>query len=126
MAQNPLNLALRFLLQLCILFALGYWGWTRQVGVLRYLLAIGLPLIAAVLWGTFRVPNEPTANPHAPVPIPGWLRLVLELALFSFAVWGLYDAGATLAALIFGAVTVFHYAISYDRIAWLVKPRAQR
>ncbi len=126
MGQNPLNLALRFILELCILFAIAYWGWTRDTGVLRYVLAIGLLLIAAVLWGTFRVPGEVAGNPHAPVPVPGWLRLLLEIVLFGFAVWGLYNAGATFAAITLGAVALFHYAISYDRIAWLLHAPAHQ
>jgi hypothetical protein len=47
--------------------------------------------------------------------------LLLELALFGFATWGLYTSGATQAALIFGGVVVAHYAISYDRVAWLLR-----
>ena len=47
MGQNPINLALRFFLELAGLYCMGYWGWTRHNGVLRYLLVIGLPLLAA-------------------------------------------------------------------------------
>lgn len=118
MAQHPLNLTVRFILELGILLALGIWGWTWDTGNWRFLLAIGLPLIAAVLWGTFRVPNDPG---RAPIAIPGWLRLMLELALFGLATWGLISAGATLAGWIFGGVTLVHYLISYDRILWLLK-----
>jgi uncharacterized protein DUF2568 len=49
MGQNPLNLALRFFLELAALYFIGNWGWTRHTGVLRYLLAFGLPLLAAVI-----------------------------------------------------------------------------
>jgi hypothetical protein len=49
------------------------------------------------------------------------VRLLLELAIFGFAVWGLFDAGAGRLALIFGGVVLIHYAISYDRIWWLLK-----
>jgi hypothetical protein len=33
----------------------------------------------------------------------------------------LYDAGNSLLALILGAVVVVHYALSYDRIGWLLQ-----
>jgi Protein of unknown function (DUF2568) len=81
-------------------------------------LAIAIPLIAAALWGTFRVPNDPGS---APVAVPGILHLSLELALFAFATWVLYDAGYSRLSAIFGIIVLLHYAISYDRIAWLIR-----
>jgi protein involved in polysaccharide export with SLBB domain len=62
MGQNPLNLALRFVLEIVALIAVGYWGWTAATGVLGYVLAIGLPLLAAVFWGTFRVPGDDSGS----------------------------------------------------------------
>ena len=121
MGQNPLNLALRFMLELAALASLGYWGWTQFDGVFRFLLAIGLPLLAATIWGTFRVPGDASANGGAPVPVRGILRLLIELTLFVFATWALFNAGATINAFIFGGLALFHYIISYDRIAWLMK-----
>ncbi|NJN83202.1 MAG: YrdB family protein, partial [Caldilineaceae bacterium] len=91
-------------------------------GWLRYLLAAGLPLLGAVLWGTFRVPGDASSAGNAPVPVPGWVRLALELGLFGAATWAFADAGAERTALLFGAVVVLHYAISYDRILWLLNP----
>jgi hypothetical protein len=85
------------------------------------LLAIGGPILAAVLWATFAVPDDPSRSGKAPVPVPGILRLALELAIFAFAAWALYDAGNSLLALILGAVVVVHYALSYDRIGWLLQ-----
>ncbi len=121
MGQNPLNLALRFVLEILALVAVGYWGWTAGADALRYVLAIGLPLVAAILWGTFRVPDAPPDFAPAPVPVPGWLRLLLELGLFGFATWGLFDAGATTAAWILGGVVLIYYVVSYGRLAWLLK-----
>ena len=120
MANNPLNLALRFILELVGLFALGYWGWTQNTGILRYVVTIGLPLLAAALWGTFRVPDDPG---KAPVAVPGALRLLLEAAYFSAASWAFYAAGQDTWALVFGAVVLGHYVISYDRVLWLLKQR---
>jgi len=121
MSQNPLNLAVRFLLEIAALIAMGYWGWTQHAGALRFALGLGGPLLAAVLWAILRVPNEPGAPGHATVPVPGWLRLLLELALFTFAAWGLFASGATTAGTIFAIVALLHYAVSYDRVWWLIK-----
>jgi hypothetical protein len=80
------NLALRFLLELCALAALWYWGFKTGTGpISKVVLGIGAPLAAAVLWGTF-------VAPAAPVSVPGALRLLLELAVFGGAA-ALYSAG---------------------------------
>lgn len=121
MGLHPINLAVRFLLEIAALIAIGYWGWTQHDGLLRFLLGIGAPLLAAALWYTFAVPEDRSRSGQAPVPVPGIIRLALELALFAFAAWALYDAGLTLLSLIMAALVIVHYAISYDRLAWLIK-----
>ena len=121
MSQNPINLAVRFILELAALAALAYWGWTQHTGVLRYLLTVSLLVLGAVLWGVFAVPGDRSRSGDAPVPVPGILRLLLELLLFGFAAWCLYDAGLVLLANIFGIVVLVHYIISYDRIIWLLR-----
>jgi hypothetical protein len=37
MSTNPINLAVRFLLELSALFAMGLWGWQQGEGLIRYL-----------------------------------------------------------------------------------------
>lgn len=120
MGQNIFNLALRFILEIVALIAIGYWGWAQHQGVLRYALAISLPVIAAVLWATFRVAGEPNSGPPI-IAVPGLVRLLLEIAFFGFAVWSLFAAGLTTGAWLFGGLIVFHYLISYDRIGWLLR-----
>lgn len=118
MANHPLHLLLRFLLELSALFALGFWGWTQQSGVLRLVWTIGFPLVFAILWGTFRVPDDPG---KAPVAVPGIVRLLLELVFFGAAVWSLNAAGQGNWGLVFGIIVLIHYLISYDRLIWLLK-----
>ena len=44
------NLALRFLLELCALGALGYWGFkTGAATITKIVLGVGAPLVAAVV-----------------------------------------------------------------------------
>ena len=121
MGSHPLNLALRFLLEIAALVAIGYWGFSLNAGIWRIIIGLGGPLLAAALWGTFAVPEDPSRSGKAPVPVPGILRLVLELALFGFAAWALYDAGSPVPALILFIITVIHYVLSYDRVAWLIR-----
>ena len=121
MSQNPINLAVRFLLEIAALLAIGFWGSTLATGFVRYLLAVGIPVVAAAAWGIFRVPGDASASGNAPVPVPGLVRLLFEFVLFGLAVWGLLSAGATPLAIILGAVVAMHYIVSYDRIIWLLK-----
>jgi hypothetical protein len=121
MSSHPLNLALRFLLEIAALVAIGYWGFDQHSGIWRFVIGIGGPVIAAALWGIFAVPGDPSRSGEAPVPIPGVLRLILELSLFAFAAWALYNAGSTLLAAILAGTTIVHYVLSYDRVTWLIR-----
>lgn len=116
MNTNPINLAVRFLLEIVMLMVLGCWGWHLTGDWLRYVAAAGFPSVAAVLWGTFRIPNDPKP---APVAIPGIARLLLELGLFGLAIWALYDLGYARLSTIMAAIVVIHYLVSYDR-TWVM------
>ena len=121
MSSHPINLAVRFALELCVLAVAGYWGWTTADSGMRYVLVWLVPLALAIAWGTFAVPNDPSRSGHSPVPVPGLVRLALELAYFAFGAWALYSIGHPVSAIILGALVVVHYMVSYDRIAWLVR-----
>lgn len=118
MNANPINLAVRFLLEIAMLIVLGYWGWHTRAGWIRYPAAIGLPLTAAALWGIFRIPDDPKP---APVEIPSLMRLILEWVLFGSAIWALYDMGYTRLSLIMGVIVILHYIVSYDRTLVMLK-----
>jgi hypothetical protein len=120
MSSHPLNLFFRFMLEVAALLGMGYWGWVQGGGALRFTLVLGIPLLAAVLWGTFAVPDDPSRSGRAPVPVPGLIRLVVELVIFGTATWMLYTTGAEALAAVLGTAVVIHYAISYDRIRWLL------
>jgi len=113
MNTNPINLAVRFLLELAMLVILGYWGWHLANGLTQYALAAGLPIVAAMLWGTFRIQNDPKP---APVEVPGIVRLLLEWLLFGAAVFALYDLRYFTLSIILAVILTLHYIISYDRI----------
>ena len=121
MGTHPLNLAIRFALELCGLFILGLWGWRQRDDGFRVVIALAVPILCAVLWGTFAVPNDPTRSGSAPVPVPGLLRLALEMGFFGVAAWALYHMGFGTLTAIFGSAVVLHYLLSYDRLTWLVR-----
>jgi hypothetical protein len=107
-------------LELSALLATGIWGWQQREDWLRFTLALGIPLLLAAVWGVFAVPGDPSRSGKAPMPVPGWLRLVIELAFFALGVWALYDLGYTTPAWVLGVLVVVHYLASYDRIRWLL------
>lgn len=121
MGSNPINLGLRFVLEVAALLALGYWGSQQSTGIISIVLALGIPIIAAAAWGTFAVPDDPSRSGKAPVAVSGVVRLVLEAVLFIAATVMLLDLGNTLPAVILITVVIIHYAVSYDRIAWLLQ-----
>lgn len=85
------NLGLRFLLELCLLGALGYWGAQIGPGPLgKVALGLGAPLLLAVVWGTFM-------SPKARVPLPTTAHLLAESALFGLGVAALAAGQSRLA-----------------------------
>jgi Protein of unknown function (DUF2568) len=85
-AFHGINLTVAFLLELCALAALGYWGVHTGDGPLaKTALGVGAPLLAAVLWGLFAAPRAPVSMPAA--------KFAVELAVFGSAAVALYATG---------------------------------
>jgi hypothetical protein len=99
----------------------GYWGWTQHDGWLRFILVAGLPILVAVIWGVFAVPNDPGRSGKTVVATQGWIRLILELTIFGCATWAFFDSGHPIVGMIFGIVVILHYITYYDRLKWLLK-----
>ena len=86
-ALKLLNLAVRFLLELCMLAAVAFWGFkTQSSWVMKILFGIGLPVLIATLWGMFLAPK-------ATRPLSGASFLTLELILFSTGALALFASG---------------------------------
>lgn len=52
------NLVLRFVLELCALVAIGYWGfYVAGSSPSKWILGIGAPLLVAVVWGDLGGPD---------------------------------------------------------------------
>jgi hypothetical protein len=74
-ALKMINAGIRFLLELSLLAALGYWGFSSQpTTLLKILLGIGLPVVVAILWGIF-------VSPKAAIQVSAPLHLILEITL---------------------------------------------
>jgi hypothetical protein len=101
------NLTLRFLLELCALGALGYWGFKTGGGLIAKVgLGIGAPLIAAVVWGTF-------LSPQAPVRLSWLLVLILQALVFGSAAAGLVTTSHRTLALVFVVLVAINAVLMY-------------
>ena len=120
MGSHPINLAVRFLLEMSGLISVGIWGWKQGEGWLRFVLAIGIPTVLAAIWGTFAVPDDPSRSGSAPIVTLGIIRLIIEIGFFVCAIWSLYELGFIKVSFAFGIVVALHYLLSYDRIRWLI------
>ena len=121
MGSHPVNLALRFVLEITALVSTGMWGWQQGEGWVRYFLAASIPIALATIWGTFAVPNDPSRSGNAPVPTSGLIRIFIELAFFGFATWTFLQMGYERSGWVFCTIALAHYLISYDRIIWLLR-----
>ena len=118
----PWVLSLRFGLEVGSLIAMG--AWARRAagpGALGWAAAVASPALAAVLWGTFAVPGDPSRSGKAPVRVSGGLRLLIEMGVFfagaaslaSLQWWPWFDA--------FIAAFVVHHAGARQRLQWLLR-----
>ena len=81
----------------------------------------GAPLLAASIWGIFAVPDDPSRSGNAPIPISGRLRLAIEFVILGGGIMSFALAGRTITAAVLAALLVLHYALSRDRIDWLLR-----
>lgn len=119
----PAQAAFRFVIELVAIVCWGIVGWNVTEGSARWVLVVMLPTIAAIVWGTFRAPGDQSAGGGAPVPVPGVVRLFIELdvllgaAALTAIVWR-WTVGVVL-----GAAVVVHYATTGARVRWLLGRR---
>ena len=88
------NAGLRFVLELCALVALAYWGFNASETIVEWLLGLGAPLAFALVWGAL-------VAPKAPYRLEDPARLLLEVLAFTAPIGALVDADEALLGLAF-------------------------
>ena len=104
---KSISLALAFILELCLLAALAYWGF--KVGsspLLKVVFGIGAPLLVAIFWGTF-------LSPKAAVRLSAPLRLALQVVVFVLGALALAAAGQPKLAWALGLVFIINSSLLY-------------
>lgn len=95
---KSINIAVRFLLELCLLAAVAFVGYRLPSQTwMRWLTAGVFAVVTASVWGYFIAPKAEHLL-HQPY------RLLVELVLFGLAVLGLSLVGQPKLALVFAAV----------------------
>jgi hypothetical protein len=95
-----INLAIRLLLEICALIAVGYWGFKTGSGwLLKILFGIGAPILIAVLWGMFGAPKSV-------YPFQGLAFLGLEFIVYGSGVLALFLTGSNSLAWIFALLLI--------------------
>ncbi len=104
---KSINLGVRFLLELCMLAAVGYWGFkTGSDWSLKILLGIGAPLLIAIIWGMF---GAPKANFH----LQGFMLFILEALVFGSGVAALYATKNYSLSWVFAAITIVNRILMF-------------
>ncbi len=102
---KAVNLAVRFLLELCLLAALGWSGFQlAEPASLKVILAVMAPLLAAVVWGAF-------VAPRARIVVPDWAWLGIQLLLFGLAIAGLAATGQSRLAGVFAVAVAINLSL---------------
>ncbi|MBX6723701.1 MAG: DUF2568 domain-containing protein [Dactylosporangium sp.] len=114
-----LHLAIRLALELALLAGGAVWGWSIGDGGARGTVA-ALVAAFAGLWFVVGTPGDPGRGP-APVAIPGWTRLLLELGLVGLAAYGIWTSWSRAAAETLLTVFALHYAVTWERSWWLLR-----
>lgn len=119
--MNPANLILRFILEIAALSGFATLAWNGMGGAWRIPGVVAVIVVVGAIWGIFAVPGDPSRSGNAPIPVPGWLRLILELLILLGGAWAFHAAGLTVPGLLLAILIVAHYAMAMDRISWLLK-----
>lgn len=105
---TPVTMAgatLMFVLEMGMLAALCFWGFTIGGSrAIEILLGVGAPIIAGVLWWLFLAGGGPKYS------VPLSVQVALKLALFWATALALYGAGHLVLGLAFAALAVLAVA----------------
>lgn len=101
------NLVLAFLLELCVLLALGYWGFVAGPGMpARIGLGIGLPIAAIIIWAIFGAPRSARR-------LRGNWYWLLRVLFFGSGAFFFYAAGQRTLGIVFALVLIVNCALGY-------------
>ncbi|WP_459499312.1 YrdB family protein [Bacillus sp. C1] len=104
---QEMNIAVRFVLEVCVLGIIGYWGFHTGKGfAVKIVLAVIFPLIVAIIWGLF-------GAPAAIWKLQGISHLMLEIIIFGLGIAVLYHLKYVTLATIFAVIIIMNSILMY-------------
>lgn len=114
--SQKLNLALRAILEISIVLAFAYWGYTTgNNAASRIIFLVLFPLVGFGVWGAIDF--------HQVKKNAEYFRLIQELVISFIAAYGLYVSGQTTLSLCMVALTIFYHILVYLSGERLLKKR---
>lgn len=110
------NLTLRFGLEIAALIGLTVAASGRLAGAF----VVAVPIVAGSVWGLYNVPGDSSRSGKAAMPVPGFVRLAIELAILFGAAFALIATGRPIWGWLLAGLIVFHLAFSIPRVRWLL------
>lgn len=102
------NLTLAFLLELAMLGAFAYWGFSFTDNLLRWLLGLGVPVVVIFIWARYLAPNSKSRLRRV------WL-IAIKSVLFGLATLALVSTGQGPLAALFALLAIINQILS---IVW--------
>ncbi len=99
-----------------MLAGFAWWGFTAFDGPMRWLIGLGVPLVAAIVWGWFFAPKARVTFPHA-LTLTGRTALLL---LGAAALWGIGNNGLAIAQT---ALVALGTALTWGWVAGVAAPQ---
>ncbi len=108
--MNPLkmvNLALAFVLEMCLLVIFGFWGVSVSGSFFqKIILGAGLPILLALIWGKYLAPASKSRLKEP------WL-IFIKLFIFFLAILALFSLHQWIPAIIFGITSMVNIILLY-------------
>ncbi len=108
--MDPINAAGRFLLELAAAYGIGAGVWEAS-GI--WIITALVVVLALVVWGRFRVPDDPGP---APRPVSGATRLAIEGVILGGGGVGLWAVHGTAVGIGYFALLAAHYVTTPRRL----------
>jgi hypothetical protein len=115
---KSLNLGLAFVLELCLLAALAYWGFQLDTATaVRVVVVIAAPAALALIWSRFAAPTAKRRLRQAPL-------VAFKVAVFTLGAALLYSTGQHWPAILLEAAALVNLglAVVWDQSAPLPRP----
>ena len=114
-SYHPVNLGLRFILEIVVLIAAGMFAKEH----FSWISAILLPVVLMTCWSVFAVRGDKSRSGKTVVPTPGKLRILIELLFFVIGIIAWIGLQFNWIAIINIGALIIHHALSGNRLKWL-------